>query len=163
MRTARTRRLVFASLLVFSSPLVAGSARAQGHGSLTTQDYIDIQQLYARYNVAIDAADAEGYANTFTSDGVFNTFNGRDALLGFARNYTGTSRRHWNTNLVITPTPEGAKGSVYLFLLDVSVRPPAISTAIQYDDALVKTAQGWRFKKRTTKVDGPAPAAPAAR
>ena len=29
---------------------------------LTTQDYIDIQQLYARYNMAIDTGDGEGWA-----------------------------------------------------------------------------------------------------
>jgi hypothetical protein len=156
MRTARILGIVFAGLMISTA------ARAQQHGSLTTQDYIDIQQLYARYNVAIDSGNAEDYANTFTNDGVFNTFNGRDALLGFAKGYTGTNRRHWNTNLVITPTHDGAKGSVYLFMMDVSTRPPSIAAAIQYDDTLVKTPQGWRFKKRTTKVDT-APAAPASK
>lgn len=165
MRTVKIVGRLSAPLVVVSSLLAATPVSAQSKGSLTTQDYVDIQQLYARYNVAIDAANAEAYADTFTADGVFNTFNGRDALLGFARGYTGTNRRHWNTNLVITPTPDGAKGSVYLFLLDVSTRPPSISTAIQYDDTLVRTPQGWRFKKRITKMDGPPPAAapPAAR
>lgn len=159
MRTVRIVGRLSASLVVLSSLLTADPAWAQGQGSLTTQDYIDIQQLYARYNVAIDSANAEAYANTFTADGVFNTFSGREALLGFARGYKGINSRHWNTNLVITPSPEGAKGSVYLFLMDVSTKPPSISTAIQYDDTLVKTPQGWRFKKRTTKMDGPASAA----
>jgi hypothetical protein len=140
----------------------AGPVYAQS-GSLSTQDYIDIQQLYARYNIAIDAGDAESWAATFTPDGVFNTFSGKEALLGFVRSYAGkmngTNRRHWNTNLLITPTPEGASGTVYLFLLDVSVRPPAITSASKYEDALVKTPQGWRFKKRTTRGEGP-PAAP---
>jgi len=158
MRTVRIVGRLSASLVVLSLLLAADAARAQGQGSLTTQDYIDIQQLYARYNVAIDAGDAEAYANTFTADGVFNTFSGREAILGFARSYTGTNRRHWNTNLVITPTPEGANGTVYLFLLDVSVRPPAVGVALKYQDTLVKTAQGWRFKKRVTTPDGPAPA-----
>jgi hypothetical protein len=159
MRTQRIVGRLSVSLVVLSSLLAVDTARAQGHGSLTTQDYIDIQQLYARYNVAIDAGNAEAYADTFTTDGVFNTFNGREALLGFARGYKGINSRHWNTNLVITPSPEGAKGSVYLFLLDVSTKPPSISTAIQYDDTLVKTSLGWRFKKRITKLDAPAAAA----
>ncbi|HLW76642.1 MAG TPA: nuclear transport factor 2 family protein, partial [Bryobacteraceae bacterium] len=69
-------------------------------------------------------------------------------------------RRHWNTNLVITPTAEGASGTVYLFLMDVSAKPPAIQTAARYEDQLVKTADGWRFKHRQTKGDSaPAPAA----
>jgi hypothetical protein len=133
--------------------------------SLTADDYIEIQQLYARYNNAIDSGDAEGYAGTFVPDGVFNTFNGHDALVGFINNWRdnmkGTNRRHWNTNLAINPSPEGASGSVYLLLVDVSVRPPVIGSAAKYEDQLVKTAQGWRFKKRVTKNEGPPPASAA--
>ena len=65
----------------------------------------------------------------------------------------GGDRRHWNTNLLITPTAEGANGSVYLLLVDVSVRPPAIAAAAMYDDQLVKTPQGWRFKSRIVHAD----------
>jgi SnoaL-like domain len=135
--------------------------------SLTADDYIEIQQLYARYNMSIDAGDAEAYAATFTPDGVFNTFNGHDALVGFIHRWhdamKGGNMRHWNTNLAIMGTPEGASGAVYLLLVDVSVRPPAISSAAKYEDQLVKTPDGWRFKKRVTKGEGPPPAAPAAK
>ena len=128
-------------------------------GSLSTQDYIDIQQLYARYNEAIDSGDGEAYATTFTPDGIFNTYKGHDALVGFIQQWkekmNGANRRHWNTNLVITPTAEGASGSVYLMLLDVGVRPPAIVSTAKYTDALVKTADGWRFKQRATRGDAP--------
>lgn len=131
--------------------------------SLTADDYVEIQQLYAQYNNAIDSGDAEGWAATFTPDGVFNTFNGHDALVGFIHQWrdkmNGASMRHWNSNLLITGTPEGANGSVYLLLVNVGVRPPAITTAAKYEDQLVKTAQGWRFKKRVTKGEGPPPPA----
>ena len=143
--------------------LSATWAGAQPKPALTTQDYIDIQQLYARYNDAIDSGDGEAYAATFTPDGVFNTFKGHDAIVGFIQNWTtkmnGGSRRHWNTNLVITPTPEGASGSVYLMLLDISVKPPVVATTAKYTDAMVKTPQGWRFSHRATKGD-PAPKPP---
>jgi hypothetical protein len=143
------------------------AAYAQPHkaGSLTGDDYIEIQQLYARYNNAIDSGDAEAWAATFVPDGSFNQFNGHDALVGFINTWRdkmkGTNRRHWNTNLTITPSAEGATGSVYLLLVDVSVKPPAIGSAAKYEDSLVKTPQGWRFKKRVTKAEGP-PAAPPA-
>lgn len=137
----------------------------QRKASLTGDDYIEIQQLYARYNNAIDSGDAEAWAATFVPDGVFNTFNGHDALVGFVNNWRdnlkGTNRRHWNSNLVITPSPDGATGSVYLLLVDVSVRPPVIATAAKYDDQLVKTPQGWRFKKRVTKAEGAPPPPPS--
>lgn len=75
----------------------------------------------------------------------------------------GAARRHWNTNLVITPTTDGAKGTVYLFLMDVSAKPPAILSASKYEDDLVKTTDGWRFKHRVVKGDSAPPAAaPAA-
>ena len=143
----------------------AGLVSAQKKSSMTADDYIEIQQLYARYNNAIDTGDAEGYAATFTPDGVFNTYNGHDALVQFIHDWHdkmgGATRRHWNTNLTITPTASGAKGSVYLLLVNVGVRPPAIFAAAMYEDEMVKTPQGWRFKHRITKNEGP-PAAPPA-
>jgi bifunctional aromatase (cyclase/dehydratase) len=135
-------------------------------GKLTTQDYLDIQQLYARYNVAIDTGDAEGWAGTFTPDGVFNnTSRGHDALVQFIKDWrdkrNGANRRHWNSNLVINAAPDGAAGSVYLELLDVGVRPATIATTGSYEDALVKTPQGWRFKTRIVHGDpAPKPATP---
>src|SRR5579872_2586917 len=157
-----TKRMVsWAAILT----LFVATGLAQQH-KLTADDYIEIQQLYAKYNVAIDSGDAEGYAATFTADGVFNNFKGHDALVGFIKQWrermNGASRRHWNTNLVITPTSDGASGTVYLFLMDVSAKPPAIQTAARYEDQLVKTADGWRFKVRQTKSDAAtASAAPA--
>lgn len=36
---------------------------------LTTQDYIDIQQLYARCAHAVDRRDGKAWSEVFTSDG----------------------------------------------------------------------------------------------
>ena len=41
-------------------------------GSLTAQDYVEIQMLYAQYNHSIDTGDIEGYVALFTPDGSFN-------------------------------------------------------------------------------------------
>ena len=130
----------------------------RGSGALTTQDYVDIQQLYARYNWAIDAGDVEGYVALYTPDGTFNTYSGADGLRTFMKSRAPGTRRHWNSNLVITTAPEGARGKVYLVLVDVAPKPPAVSLAGRYDDILVKTAGGWRFKKRQTSFE-PAPQA----
>src|ERR1017187_9179404 len=112
---------VFALVIVGVSWVFAQQRKVAS--SLTADDYIEIQQLYARYNNAIDTGDAEAYAATFVPDGVFNTYNGHDALVGFIHDWRdkmgGAMRRHWNTNLTITPTPEGASGSVYLMLVNV--------------------------------------------
>jgi len=129
--------------------------RSNAAGTLTTQDLLDIQQVYSRYYQTIDAGDSEGWADTFTPDGVFNTnTRGRDALIESNRR-GGTKRplRHWHSNLTITPTPEGAKGSVYVLQIDITSKPPSISTYSRYDDTLVKTSKGWRFKTRQRSSD----------
>lgn len=147
--------------------IVGGSAWAgaqtAGSKTLTAQDLIDIQQLYAKYNWSLDAGDAEAYASTFTPDGVFNNNVGHDAIVKFANTFhagLGAHVRHWNTNLMILPSAEGASGQVYLVLVDFATKPASIATSASYSDELVKTAQGWRFKKRATKGDVAPPPKP---
>jgi hypothetical protein len=155
-----TKRIFLAA--VAASAMLAGTSWAAD--SLTAQDYFEIQQLYAKYNIAIDSGDAEGYASTFTPDGVFNNFTGHDALVGFIKTWreklNGATRKHWNNNLQITGNSKEASASVYLMLVDISTKPASIYTTATYTDSLIKTKDGWRFTKRTTKGDTP-PAANA--
>ena len=62
----------------------------------------------------------------------------------------GPNMRHWNSQLVITPTSEGADGTCFLLLVSVGHRddPPQLLATMRYHDKLVKTAEGWRFKHR---------------
>jgi hypothetical protein len=156
MRRGLALALAFAGATVWLS--------AQTGGKLTTDDLVEIQQLYAKYNWSLDSGDAEAYASTFTPDGVFNNNNGHDAIVKFAQGFhagLGSHLKHWNTNLMITPSPTGANGQVYLVLVDYATKPPSIFTSATYADELVKTPQGWRFKKRQTKTDAaPAPKPP---
>jgi len=106
--------------------------------ALTAQDYIDIQQLVARYGYAIDKCTNSGYdyADLYTPDGVFGIadengvpgtakFEGRDRLAeadGGGKNGCVDpktvpdrySMSHMVANLVITPAPGGATGKSYL-------------------------------------------------
>ena len=108
---------------------------------LTAQDYIDIQQLAARYAYAIDKCTNSGYdyADLYTPDGVFSIadengvpgtarFQGRDRLAeadgggkgGCVDPKTVPDRysvSHIVANLVITPAPEGATGESYLLVV----------------------------------------------
>ena len=130
--------------------------------TLTAEDLTEIDQLYARYNWAIDAGDAEGYAATFTADGVFYANVGHEAIVKFAQSFhagIGAHVRHWNTNRMVVPTATGAHGQVYLVIVDFATKPATIMASASYSDELVRTAQGWRFAKRTTKGDV-APASP---
>ena len=71
------------SAIVAGVLAVASSSAAQ-NGSLSAQDYIEIQQLYAKYAHALDLGDAEGWANTFTPGGVFGDSKGYDQRKAFA-------------------------------------------------------------------------------
>src|SRR5262245_63320914 len=69
----------------------AAPARTQARPPLTAQDYLDIQQLVARYAYAMDSGADNGfaYADLFTPDGEFvapgGTIRGREALAEIGR------------------------------------------------------------------------------
>ena len=131
-------------------------------GTLTTADYVEIRQLYNRYNHHIDNAKDDGYAyaRLFTEDGVFETNiavgtrTGHDELAALARQVGSSTKvnpAHIAFNIVIDPSPEGAVGSAYYGII---VRPHEEGQEATgrswgiYNDRLVKTADGWRFKYR---------------
>jgi hypothetical protein len=142
--------------------------------ALTAMDYAEIQQLYARYAFAYDTAEENGevYARTFTSDGAFNFPNGDPrgrcepvssgskaaeckgfaALAKLARGTGETKGRltlsHVTTNIVIEPSAEGAKGKAYLSLPALGPEGGGMRVAGLYEDTLVKTPDGWKFKLR---------------
>jgi hypothetical protein len=63
------------------------------------------------------------------------------------------SLRHVHANLTITPAPGGAAGFVYFTTFDVATQPPTLSSSGFYEDVLVRTSGGWRFKKRIRLED----------
>jgi hypothetical protein len=137
-------------------------AEAGAVRKLTADDYIEIQQLYANYAHALDKGEGERFASTFVLDGEFTGGRGpgrgsevRNPIKGDALLAMGSrgGARHFNANLVITATPEGAKGSVYLLLFNARNIPATIVETAIYEDTLVKTPQGWRFKKRVVWRD----------
>jgi hypothetical protein len=160
------------SVLLFSIVLgtLAWSFTRNGSaaGTLTPQDYVEIQQLYSQYYLTIDAGDSEAWADTFTADGVFNNVRGHDALVeSNRRGGTNKPLRHLHSNLKLVPTAEGADGHVYVVQIDITAKPISASTYSRYDDKLVKTPRGWRFKSRQRSSDttiapgrGAAPAQP---
>jgi hypothetical protein len=154
---------------------LAVDARAQSTTSkptLTTQDYIDIQQLLNRYAFALDTCSNNGYdyADLYTPDGVFywginsRKSVGREELaeaagggkLGCKRAKSATMQNpiqgHITVNAVIEPSPEGAIGKSYLvypgergILAEDAEHRGHVGG---YQDVYVKTAHGWRIKKR---------------
>jgi hypothetical protein len=128
--------------------------------ALTPLDYIQIQNLVASYGQALDNGlvnddNGEAYASLFAPDGVFGRpyTTGADALKALARTQPHNRRyaRHFLTNIVIEPSPEGAVGRQYVIIIDQAEngRPARVLGAGHYEDIYVKTPAGWKFKQRT--------------
>jgi SnoaL-like domain len=166
---AKWKHLLIAALVAIPAAwaLHAQTARAP---ALTAADYLEIQQLPARYPYAVDmhGGDGSAYAALFTEDGTFGTqAKGRAQLADLAaktnKDRSGPAyTRHFVTNVVIKPSPEGATGRSYLVAIDVGEngKPSTILHGGIYDDVYVKTPEGWRIKSRTyTRSEiGPKPA-----
>ena len=148
-----------ASALPPSEPMpaavrVATANRTGGATAFSTDDYVEIQQLVARYSFALDTADNNGYtyADLFAADGTFNDTKGREALAALPR---GPRRgplyvRNYGAPAIIQPAADGATGIQYAQAIDFEPngRAGALDHFGHYEDAYVRTPQGWRFKSR---------------
>jgi hypothetical protein len=177
-----TTRTLAATLTAASLLALPALSQAQKPMELTALDYIEIQQLVAKYARAIDTCSNNGYdyADLFTPDGIFlPNVNGRSipGIQGrerLAEVSGGGSRgcknvgwieqgvRHLYVNHIITPTPEGATGTVDMLMIGLGGDPNKIQHDGYYEDTYVRTAQGWRFKQRTHHAIYDASAVPAA-
>lgn len=144
----------------------ADTAAYARRGRLTSVDDVEIEQLYVRNNIAFDSAGEHGaaFARTFTSDGSWTrggvTTTGTLALTALAAANT-RGLETWTSNLTLEPTKDGATGRVYVLMKDSQHTSVAVADLGTFIDVLVKTRDGWRFKKRTY-VSEPAPAGTSA-
>jgi anthranilate 1,2-dioxygenase small subunit len=133
--------------------------------TLTPSDHVDIQQLYAHYAFAYDTGATKEYAQMFTPDGSFvivggETYSGHQRLAELASG-NGKKHRlslnHFTTNVAVDPVPDGAVGRAYLAVIDVrSGGERWVRSTGLYEDRLVKTPEGWRFKSRVyTRLPDP--------
>ena len=149
----KLQSLVAAVALLLS---VAADPAAAAPPTLSGTDYGEINALYARYAYAFDSSDAEMFASVFTPDGEFitgtRTTAGVAALKAMASGRGPKKERpkifHLTLNVLITPTAAGASGAAYVVTVDLA-KNPAISGGGVYEDVIVKTPEGWKFKKRT--------------
>jgi hypothetical protein len=162
-------RSVAAALSVLTLVALPASIPAQEPMKLTAMDYIEIQQLVAKYARALDTCSNNGYdyADLYTPDGAFKPMvagrsippiQGRERLAevsgGGSNNcenvpWIEQGVRHVYTNHIITPTPEGAAGTIDMLMIGLDGDPNKIAHDGYYEDIYVKTEGGWRFKQRT--------------
>ena len=125
---------------------------------LTTDDTINILQLYSRYNTAIDTGDGSDFGACFVPDGIFDNgmkvIEGRSDIAEFAAQTHSAmpGLRHNAVNIVIEGDGESAAGSAFLigYLVDGGYK---VIVTGRYTDELSKAGEGWRFTKRVFKAD----------
>jgi hypothetical protein len=146
------------------------AAQPKQVGRLSAEDFVEIYQLYTYYAEGVDLG-TDNPAWTFTDDGTFETRapgrhdvpgnprKGRKALEetygNLAKSNQVNKTRHVVTNVSARAAAGGAKASAYMFTLDGrdSTKPAVVTQYGRYDDTLVKTRNGWRFKSRLFYFD----------
>jgi hypothetical protein len=98
------------------------------------------------------------YAGLFTTDGVFVAgemkVEGRGNLQKFAWHHRPGQgplyARNFSTNSLVEPSAAGATGKAYAAVIDLGEggKPSALLGGGHYEDQYVKTAEGWRIKRR---------------
>ena len=156
------------SQLVLTAALVSATwiyaQPRQSSATLSAQDYVEIQQLYGYYTRDVDPGSEQNAAWLYSPDGTFEfrgqKQTGQKALQEF---YEGVRKRqafgirHLNSNFLLLPTKDGARGTAYMVQIErrEPSKPIAATLFGVYHDTFVKTADGWRFKSRVLKQDGP--------
>jgi hypothetical protein len=154
----KAARLMAASIVGAAFMCIGAPVHAE---TLTPQDYIDIYQLYAKYAWALDTGDGPGRVATFTPDGIFMGNSNNEApegMVALAKETTANGNvgdRHLQYNIEIEPTADGAIGKCYVLIVRGKPgRDGGFNASPEmYNDVLVKTADGWRFKKRQVWAD----------
>ena len=170
-KLARTSGMVIALVTLAASAL--GPQAVWAAGKLSAMDYIEIQQLVNRLNLALDYCGNGGrdFAALFTDDGEYvvdeagqkRSFRGPEQLAGLAGGpdcaVTRTAPRmylsHLAENLIIEPAVNGAHGisyAIYPGRKGKVFQPDVAGQVGLYHDEFVRTAKGWRLKLRRHEV-----------
>ncbi len=128
-----------------------------------------IAELITRYAALIDAGDWDAVAALYTDDGRMNRptapedfISGRSAILASFKSRPPRISRHIVANILVTLESETRARACSQILLftgtsaddgDLPVQagtPPLVGS---YEDALIKTRDGWKFAERRGRMD----------
>ena len=149
-------RRMYAAVMVAMLAAVAALGAQEGitnQKQVSPMDYVQILQLYARYSHAVDLVidDGSAYSANFAEDGVLkfanNEIKGRKAIKAWARKDDkprpvrgkGWRAGHTMTNFEAIELAPGTARVIAYFHEGERVA----------DDIVVKTPEGWLFKRRS--------------
>jgi hypothetical protein len=135
--------------------------------TISADDFAEIQNLVALYCVTTDNADADAFMTLWVDpedfggydSGAFGKMDTWQELYEFEKHHVGpggmaNGKRHQSTNVVIEPiNASEAHVTNDMLVFEVAEAPYLMATGRYDKSVVVKTAKGWKFKRRTLQVD----------
>lgn len=139
----------------------SSSNNSQTSSTITVTDKIIIQELLAKYNIALDNNDIDEWINTWSDDGVWSTpfgeAKGKTELKNMINQVTNefaSGKRHVSTNILIENAPNNTASAQSYLMVTEAKRTPEVVASGTYIDALKKDADGkWKFVHRRLEID----------
>jgi ketosteroid isomerase-like protein len=133
----------------------------QTSSTITIEDKIIIQELIAKYNIALDNKNIDDWTNTWTDDGVWSTpfgeAKGKTELKNMINQVTNefaSGKRHLSTNIIIEDAPDNMTIAKSYLIVTEAKKTPEIVASGAYIDTLKKDANGkWKFVQRRLEID----------
>ena len=128
---------------------------------INTSDRITIQELIAKYNLAIDNKNIDKWTNTWTDDGIWSTTFGEakgktelNNMINQVTNEFASGKRHFSTNIMIEDAQNNmASAKSYLTVIEAKKTPEVVASGT-YSDILKKNNNGeWKFVQRKLDID----------
>src|SRR6201996_6584062 len=126
------------------------------------EDKDAIRELLARYCFLLDGYRLSEFAALFTADGEWisrnGTAKGPEAIERLLRGLVpepapGKRRKHFTANIIVELSGDSATVVSNFLVVRDSEAGPTIAVAGTYDDIVVRTAEGWKFKSRRLSHD----------
>ena len=128
---------------------------------INTGDRITIQELMAKYNLALDNKNLDEWINTWADDGVWTTTFGEAKgktelknMIDQVTNDFASGKRHVSTNIVIEDAQNNmANARSYLTVIEAKKTPEVVASGT-YSDIIKKNNNGeWKFVQRKLDID----------
>ena len=128
---------------------------------ITIEDKINIQELIAKHNIAVDNKNIDDWTNSWTDDGVWSTpfgeAKGKTELKNMINQVTdefASGKRHLSTNIIIEDAPNNMASAQSYLIVTEAKRTPEVVASGTYIDTLKKDANGkWKFVQRRLEID----------
>jgi hypothetical protein len=161
-----------------STTFIASPTRAQtapisqkeiimSSSTLSPADFDEIQNLVALYCVTTDNADADAFMQLWVEpadfggydSGAFGKMDTWQQMYEFEKHHVGpggmaNGKRHQTTNIVIEGiSATEARVTNDMLVFEVAEVPYLMASGRYNNSVVVKTAKGWKFKRRTLDID----------